>query len=118
MRIAKPVLFTASVALAIPSLVAAPQNRRCAQYARSAVEDYQVMIKHKECRVPDSGRWNANYQGPYDWCMQAPEAARIIGEPSLDELRNTLLEVYRGSTDDPSASISKKRGNSALPIHL
>ena len=46
----------------------------CDRYARDAVYQYRVMVEHRDCRVRDSARWQANYQNHYDWCLSAPVA--------------------------------------------
>lgn len=48
-----------------------PENQRCANYARAAAADYATMRRFRECSVPDSPRWQADYRDHYQWCLTA-----------------------------------------------
>jgi hypothetical protein len=48
-----------------------PENERCANYARNAVDDYATMRRFRECSIPDSPRWQPNYRNHYQWCLTA-----------------------------------------------
>jgi hypothetical protein len=48
-----------------------PENERCANYARNAVDDYATMRRFRECLIRDSPRWQPNYRNHYQWCLTA-----------------------------------------------
>lgn len=48
-----------------------PQNERCANYARHAVQDYATMRKERKCLIGDNPRWQPNYSNHYQWCLTA-----------------------------------------------
>ena len=54
-----------------------PENKRCASYARNAVDDYATMRKFPECMLRDNPRWQSDYRNHYNWCLTAaPEALK------------------------------------------
>lgn len=67
-------------------------KKRCAQYARNAIRQYQIMTEHPKCRVDTGGRWQPNYQDHYNWCLTAADAARR----SEEKLRNDHLLACGG----------------------
>jgi hypothetical protein len=79
-KLTSTLLIGAAGLLAVAALANTPARSKkagCEEYARSAVHDYQSMRDHPECHVPDSPRWQPNYQNHYKWCMGVPAAARI-----------------------------------------
>ena len=62
---------TASAGSSSPPAAPSRSNGRCRQYARSAVDDFKIMQEKPKCRIATDGRWNANFDGHYDWCMTA-----------------------------------------------
>jgi hypothetical protein len=57
---------------------------RCDQYARRAVKQY-TMTGRKGCGVRADGRWNANYDTHYEWCLDAGEPARGSEQDARDD---------------------------------
>jgi len=66
-------------------------NPRCAQYARSAITDFQLADRLPKCAKPmkrdNPGRWHAQFEKHYDWCMTVSQAAL----KSEADQRNKLL---------------------------
>lgn len=72
---------TAFAATAISMLGSAMPARAespaiCHEYARQALIQYQMTddFHHPQCRVKADGRWQADYQNHYRWCLTAPAA--------------------------------------------
>jgi len=54
------------------------EDPKCASYASAAVSDFKATLNSPKCRVsPADGRWSADYKAHYNWCMAAPQAARV-----------------------------------------
>jgi hypothetical protein len=48
----------------------------CDNYARAAVRQFTLAQGRRECAVRPDGRWQANYDAHYNWCLRAPPNAR------------------------------------------
>jgi hypothetical protein len=54
-----------------------PEDPKCAAYASAAVAAFRDTASPK-CKVAsENGRWSADYQFHYKWCLGAPQAARV-----------------------------------------
>src|SRR5882757_5104967 len=60
------------------------KKERCTRYAQRAVEQYNLMQSHPECRVNDDLNWHGSLDGHYNGCMLIPEAMSRAGEASRD----------------------------------
>ncbi|MEO8133189.1 MAG: tachylectin-related carbohydrate-binding protein [Betaproteobacteria bacterium] len=49
-----------------------PENERCANYARRAVQQFQRTTELPKCRVARDMRWHDDYRSQYNWCLTAP----------------------------------------------
>jgi hypothetical protein len=45
---------------------------RCAQYARRAVEQYNILASHPQCKADIPQRWQPDYATHYNACLHAP----------------------------------------------
>ena len=67
-----------------PSQTAAPPSptivqtvdEHCDNYATAAVRQFKLTQSRRECAVRSDGRWQANYDAHYNWCLRAPQNAR------------------------------------------
>ena len=62
----------------------ANKKERCTKYAQRAVEQYQLMQSHPQCRVSDDMNWHNNLDGHYNGCMIIPEFMAHAGEAGRD----------------------------------
>ncbi len=60
------------------------KKERCTKYAQRAVEQYQLMQSHPQCRVSDDMNWHSNLDGHYNGCMLIPEFMARAGEAGRD----------------------------------
>jgi hypothetical protein len=60
------------------------KQERCTKYAQRAVEQYNLMQSHPQCRVSDDMNWHNNLDGHYNGCMLIPEFMARAGEAGRD----------------------------------
>jgi hypothetical protein len=73
---------------------------RCAQYAQRAVQQYQLMTSHPQCKVKSDLRWQDNLDNHYNACLALPEFLR----KSEEMTRDNHLQACGGLTAGPAAS--------------
>ena len=69
--------------------VVARNNAACQRYASSAVHDYNQGIGQKACVSKvraDAGRWHADFNRHYDWCVTVQTADRNSESSIRDKL--------------------------------
>lgn len=72
-----------------PAPVVARNNAACQRYATSAVHDYNQGAGQKACVSKvraDPGRWHADFNRHYDWCMTVQAADRNSESSIRDKL--------------------------------
>ena len=50
-------------------------DERCDQYAIRAIRQYREASNTPGCAIGPDGRWQANYDAHYNWCLGAPDSA-------------------------------------------
>lgn len=60
------------------------EDERCYQYAKRAVEQYQMSTRRPACRVRPDGRWQPNYENHYQWCLTTGNAALSAEQDARD----------------------------------
>ncbi|MBL8551994.1 MAG: PAN domain-containing protein [Hyphomonadaceae bacterium] len=48
----------------------------CRQYATGAVRDFEQAQARPRCRIGPDGRWHADFNAHYDWCVRVSREAR------------------------------------------
>lgn len=72
-----------------PAPVVARNNAACQRYASSAVHDYNQGIGQRACVSKvraDPGRWHADFNRHYDWCVTVPTGERNSESSIRDKL--------------------------------
>jgi hypothetical protein len=72
----------------LPALAGSPED--CRRYATSAVSDFANgtnQANARRCHIQPDGRWQANYENHYQWCLTAPKTALS----SEQKIRNDYL---------------------------
>ena len=66
----------------------------CQSYAKTAVGDFNYGTygaNQDRCKIHQDGRWTADYQVHYKWCLIAPDAARRSEETARKDSLNKCL---------------------------
>jgi hypothetical protein len=66
----------------------------CKFYAKDAVADFNngtYGANQDRCKIHQDGRWNADYQHHYNWCLSAPDTARISEQSARKDFLNKCL---------------------------
>jgi hypothetical protein len=106
------------------------KKERCTKYAQRAVEQYQLMQSHPQCRVSDDMNWHNNLDGHYNGCMLIPEFMARAGEAGRDNhlqacgafADTTVAPKTTAATSDPGqnpgspTATTTPGGGAPLPV--
>lgn len=90
---------------------AARAQDACSAYAKRAVEQYQLMVSHPNCRVAPGLRWAPSFQNHYNGCKVLPDALLRHEESERDKWLQACGAIV---PPDPAAANSPKDAASAL----
>ena len=70
-------------------------DEHCNNYATAAVRQFKLTQSRRECAVRSDGRWQANYDAHYNWCLQAPQNARGAEQGAREEWLSRCGATYK-----------------------
>jgi hypothetical protein len=79
----------------LPLTTAESVDVHCDNYARAAVRQFKLTQSRPQCAVRADGRWQANQDAHYRWCLGAPEHARGSENGAREEWLYRCGATYR-----------------------
>lgn len=109
---------------ASPSFADAAKETHCAEYARRAVEQFNILTRHSQCHPDNNLRWQASYENHYKGCLKLPEFVIKSEDKTRDlqlhgcgalNLNGTEAPADQGTTPSSSDTTTAPPGGGQAP---